>query len=74
VGHPTLEQQSEKLQEIIVIVLNSKTMEQRWVEIPELVEWFLEVKAKALTDIDLITNKPPHLRPTSSSQRKSRLR
>lgn len=74
VGHPTLEQQSEKFQEIMVIVLNSKTMDQRWVEIPQLVDWFLEVKSKALTDIDLCANKPPHLRPTSSSQRKSRLR
>ena len=25
---------------VIVVVLNSKTMEQRWVEVPQLVRWF----------------------------------
>ena len=47
-----LENDSETLEHVIIIVLNSKTMEARWVEIPELLNWFLSVKEQAIEDAE----------------------
>jgi hypothetical protein len=52
---------------IIVIVLASKTMEQRWVEIPELVDWFCEVKRLAREKAEKEKNS---VRPSSTNHRK----
>jgi D-alanyl-D-alanine carboxypeptidase len=46
--------QGPNLEHIIVIVLNSKSMEARWVEIPQLVNWFLAVKEKAISELERV--------------------
>lgn len=70
-GHPTLEAANEKREHIIVVTLHSRSMEARWVEIPELVNWFCEVKRLAITQVENEAKAGPvFLRPTSSSQRK----
>jgi D-alanyl-D-alanine carboxypeptidase len=47
-----LENESETIEHVIIIVLNSKTMECRWVEIPEMLNWFLEVKELAIENAE----------------------
>lgn len=43
---------------VCVVVLNSKSMEARWVEVPALVRWYQKVKQLAMRNLGLLSSKP----------------
>ena len=49
-------------------------MEQRWIEIPQLVKWFLEVKTDAIEQANIQKTAQGYMRNTEANGRKSRLR